>query len=198
MARIKNEQDLLLRKRARRRLVGSVVLVILAIVFLPMILEHTPEHEREKIEIIMLSEHVLDKSSEVISQDMSVEDKIPLYIEPNIRNNAPKEVIIKSGQLTVEVGSKEDSESNLKDKKLIKAIEKYVVQLGAFSDSTKAKNQQHSLEANGINKAYTEMIKNEDTEVTRVRVGPFSTRDEAENERIKIRLLGINGVVIDK
>ena len=68
MARIKNEQDLLLRKRARRRLVGSVVLVILAIVFLPMILEHTPEHEREKIEIIMLSEHVLDKSSEVISQ----------------------------------------------------------------------------------------------------------------------------------
>ena len=37
-----------------------------------------------------------------------------------------------------------------------------------------------------------------DTEVTRVRVGPFSTRDEAENERIKIRLLGINGVVIDK
>ena len=42
------------------------------------------------------------------------------------------------------------------------------------------------------------MIKNANTEVTRVRVGPFSTRDEAENERIKIRLLGINGVVINR
>ena len=58
MARIKNEQDLLLRKRARRRLVGSVALVIMAVVFLPMILEHVPEHEKKEIEIIMLSENV--------------------------------------------------------------------------------------------------------------------------------------------
>ena len=198
MARIKNEQDLLLRKRARRRLVGSVVLVIIAVVFLPMILEHVPEHKKKEIEITMLSENVLDKSSEVISQNMSVEDKVPASIKPNIRSNAPKEVIIKSEQLIEEVGSKEDFESNSKDKELVKIIEKYVVQLGAFSDSTKAKDQQRSLEANGISKAYTEMIKNENTEVTRVRVGPFSTRDEAENERIKIRLLGINGVVINR
>ena len=198
MARIKNEQDLLLRKRARRRLVGSVALVIMAVVFLPMILEHVPEHERKEIEIIMLSENVLDKSSEVIPQNISVEDKVPASIKPNISSNVPKEVIIRSEQLTEELGSKEDFESNSKDKELIKTIEKYVVQLGAFSDSTKAKDQQRSLEANGINKAYTEMIKNENTEVTRVRVGPFSTRDEAENERIKIRLLGINGVVINR
>jgi len=198
MARIKNEQDLLLRKRARRRLVGSVALVIMAVVFLPMILEHVPEHEKKEIEIIMLSENVLDKSSEVISQNMSVEYKVPASIKPNIRSNAPKEVIIKSEQLTEKAGSKEDSESNSQDKELIKTSEKYVVQLGAFSDATKAKDQQRSLEANGIRKAYTEMIKNENAEVTRVRVGPFSTRDEAENEQIKIKLLGINGVVINR
>ena len=198
MARIKNEQDLLLRKRARRRLVGSVVLVIIAIVFLPMILEHVPEHEKKEIEIIMFSENVLDKSSEVISQNMIDEDTVLASIKPNIRSNTLKEVIIKSEQLTEEAGSKEDFESVSKDKELIKTIEKYVVQLGAFSDSTKAKDQQRSLETNGISKAYTEMIKNANTEVTRVRVGPFSTRDEAESEQIKIRLLGINGVVINK
>ena len=198
MARVKNEQDLLLKKRARRRLVGSVVLVIMAIVFLPMILEHVPEQERKEIEINMLSENVLDKPSEVISQNMSVGDKVPASIKPNIRSNSPKEVIIKSEQLTEEAGSKEDFESVSKDKELIKTIEKYVVQLGAFSDATKAKDQQRSLEANGIRKAYTEMIKNENAEVTRVRVGPFSTRDEAENEQIKIKLLGINGVVINR
>ena len=198
MARIKNEQDLLLRKRARRRLVGSVVLVIMAVVFLPMILEHVPENEKKEIEIIMLSENVLDKSSEVISQNMSAENKISTSIKPNIISNTPKEVIIKSEKLTEKAGSKEDSESNSQDKELIKTSEKYVVQLGAFSDATKAKDQQRSLEANGIRKAYTEMIKNENAEVTRVRVGPFSTRDEAENEQIKIKLLGINGVVINR
>ena len=198
MARVKNEQDLLLKKRARRRLVGSVVLVIMAIVFLPMILEHVPEQERKEIEINMLSENVLDKPSEVIYQNMSTENKISTSIKPNIISNTPKEVIIKSEQLTEKAGSKEDSESNSQDKELIKTSEKYVVQLGAFSDSTKAKDQQRSLEANGISRAYTEMIESENTEVTRVRVGPFSTRDEAENERIKIRLLGINGVVINR
>ena len=198
MARIKNEQDLLLRKRARRRLVGSVVLVIIAIVFLPMILEHVPEQERKEIEIIMLSENVLDKSSEVISKNMSVEDTVLASIKPNIRSNAPKEIIIKSEQLTEKAGSKEDSENNSKDKKSIITIEKFVVQLGAFSDANKAKDQQRSLKSNGIEKAYTEMIKNENTEVTRVRVGPFATREAAENEQIKIRLLGINGVVINR
>ena len=198
MARVKNEQDLLLKKRARRRLVGSVVLVIMAIVFLPMILEHVPEQERKEIEINMLSENVLDKPSEVISQNMSTGNKISTSIKPNIISNTPKEVIIKSEKLTEKAGSKEDSESNSQDKELIKTSEKYVVQLGAFSDATKAKDQQRSLEANGIRKAYTEMIKNENAEVTRVRVGPFSTRDEAENEQIKIKLLGINGVVINR
>ena len=198
MARVKNEQDLLLKKRARRRLVGSVVLVIMAIVFLPMILEHVPEQERKEIEINMLSENVLDKPSEVIYQNMSTGNKISTSIKPNIISNTPKEVIIKSEKLTEKAGSKEDSESNSQDKELIKTSEKYVVQLGAFSDATKAKDQQRSLEANGIRKAYTEMIKNENAEVTRVRVGPFSTRDEAENEQIKIKLLGINGVVINR
>jgi len=198
MARVKNEQDLLLKKRARRRLVGSVVLVIMAIVFLPMILEHAPEQERKEIEINMLSENVLDKPSEVILQNMSAEDKIPTPIKSNIKSNTPNEVIIKSEQSTEKAVGKEESESSSQDKELTKTIEKYVVQLGAFSDTTKAKDQQRSLEANGIRKAYTEMIKNENTEVTRVRVGPFSTRDEAENEQIKIKLLGINGVVINR
>jgi DedD protein len=194
MARLKNEQDLLLRKRARRRVVGSVVLVIIAIIFLPIILERVPEQEGKEVEIIIHSENLLDKSSEVISQNMSVEDTVPASIEPNAGSNTSKEVIIESEQLT----EKEKAGNNHKDKKSIITIEKFVVQLGAFSDAAKAKDQQLSLKSNGIEKAYTEMIKNENTEVTRVRVGPFSTREAAENEQIKIRLLGINGVVINR
>jgi len=200
MARIKNEQDLLLRKRARRRVVGSVVLVIMAIIFLPMILERVPEQEGKEVEIIIRSENLLDKSSEVISQNKNVEDTVPVSIESNTENKTSKEAVIESEQLTEKekAGNKEDSENNHKDKKSSITIEKFVVQLGAFSDATKAKNQQRSLKSNGIKKAYTEMIKNENTEVTRVRVGPFSTREAAEKEQKKLKELGVNGVVINK
>ena len=194
MARLKNEQDLLLRKRARRRVVGSVVLVIIAIIFLPMILERVPEQEGKEVEIIIHSENLLDKSSEIISQNKSVEGTVPVSVEPNTGSNDSQEIIIKLEQLT----EKEKAGNNHKDKKSIITIEEFVVQLGAFSDATKAKNQQRSLESNGIKKAYTEMIKNENIEVTRVRVGPFSTREAAEKEQKKLKELGVNGVVINK
>ena len=194
MARLKNEQDLLLRKRARRRVVGSVVLVIMAIIFLPMILERVPEQEGKEVEIIIHSENLLDKSSEIIFQNKSVEDTVPVSVEPNIGSNTSQEIIIELEQLT----KKEKAESKHKDKKSIITIERFVVQLGAFSDSTKAKNQQRSLESNGIKKAYTEMIKNENIKVTRVRVGPFSTREAAEKEQKKLKQLGVNGVVINR
>ena len=194
MARLKNEQDLLLRKRARRRVVGSVVLVIIAIIFLPMILERVPEQEGKEVEIIIHSENLLDKSSEIISQNKSVEGTVPVSVEPNTGSNDSQEIIIKLEQLT----EKEKAGNNHKDKKSIITIEEFVVQLGAFSDATKAKNQQRSLESNGIKKAYTEMIKNENIEVTRVRVGPFSTREAAEKEQKKLKQLGVNGVVINR
>jgi DedD protein len=194
MARLKNEQDLLLRKRARRRVVGSVVLVIIAIIFLPMILERVPEQEGKEVEIIIHSENLLDKSSEIISRNKSFEGTVPVSVEPNTGSNDSQEIIIKLEQLT----EKEKAGNNHKDKKSIITIEEFVVQLGAFSDATKAKNQQRSLESNGIKKAYTEMIKNENIKVTRVRVGPFSTREAAEKEQKKLKELGVNGVVINR
>lgn len=208
MARVENEQDLLLRKRARRRLVGSAVLVIIAIVVLPMILERASKQEEKEIEIIIPSENFPDESSAVVTPEDNV---------PGTESKTSKEVITEEEQITEKksdllikpvqkkkeqagraVGSKGDSENNYKDKNPIVTVEKFVVQLGAFSDSTKAKHQQRSLTSNGIKKAYMETVKNKNTEVTRVRIGPFSTREAAEKEQRKLKELGINGVVMRK
>ena len=217
MARAKNEKDILLRKRARRRLVGSVVLVIIAIIVLPMILERAPRQERKEIEIIIPSETLPDESLAVVTQKDSIPDTINPVKGSGAESNTSKEVITKAEQVKEKesdllikpvqrkkkqddrvVESKGDSKDSHKNKKPIVAIGKFVVQLGAFSDSTKAKNQQRSLTSNGITKAYTESIKNENTKVTRVRVGPFSTREAAEEEQKKLKKLGINGVVMSK
>jgi DedD protein len=93
--------------------------------------------------------------------------------------------------------------------------ELFVVQLGAFTDPAKANQKLQSLLAKDIAsiisaEAYTETIKVDKGsdknaekgvgkgDITRVRVGPFRTRDEAENAREKLKTLGFNGVVADK
>ena len=78
--------------------------------------------------------------------------------------------------------------------KLVAATGVFVVQLGAFSDPAKARQQQQSLTSNGIN-TYTENLHTDKGEVIRVRVGPFSARGEAEEMREKLKKLGLDGVV---
>lgn len=62
----------------------------------------------------------------------------------------------------------------------------YTVQLGVFSNMTNAQQLQDRLAQNGI-KSYTE---------TRVNVGPFQNKAEADQALAKIRAMGINAVVV--
>jgi len=61
----------------------------------------------------------------------------------------------------------------------------YVVQLGLFSNPDNALQLQKRLAEHGI-KSYTE---------TRLQVGPFQTRAEADQAQARIRSLGINAVL---
>jgi DedD protein len=92
------------------------------------------------------------------------------------------------------VESKPISKAESRVEKKPSSASMFVVQLGAFSDPLKAKQQQQNLTTNGIT-TYTENIKTERGEVTRVRIGPFSVRSEAEEMRNRLKGLGINGVV---
>lgn len=73
----------------------------------------------------------------------------------------------------------------------------FIVQLGAFTDPAKAKQQQANLLTNGF-KAYTETLKVDQNEVTRVRIGPFTSRSAAETELKKLKKIGLDGVVAPK
>ncbi len=70
----------------------------------------------------------------------------------------------------------------------------YVVQLGAFSDQTKAQQHQSMLISKGFN-AFTETLTINGNVMTRVRIGPFANRALAQGELDKLRRLGQDGVV---
>ncbi len=70
-----------------------------------------------------------------------------------------------------------------------------VVQVGAFADLAKAREVRSKLESAGI-KTYTQDVETKDGKRTRVRVGPFPTKEEADKAAEKIRKLNLQATVL--
>ena len=76
--------------------------------------------------------------------------------------------------------------------------EQWVVQLGAYRDQANVRNLTAKLKQQGYN-FYTEALPSPDGSTrTRVRAGPFPSKDAAEAARERIKRLGVDGVVAQK
>lgn len=217
---IKNvsEEEILLRKRARRRFIGAVTFVILSVVFLPMILDDAPQQEQQQIDIQIPSEELTaetypwmtpENAPAIDEAEIASDPDKPLPFSDSeysgkiesgrstsgIPVPAKKPPFVKSTPASVPapvVQEKVPAGNNVKVQEGA-----FVIQLGAFSDVSKAKQQQQNLVVNGI-RAYTETIRVGNNEMTRVRIGPFATRDAAEAEHERLKKTGLSGVVTTK
>lgn len=207
-----SEEELLLRKRARRRLLGATTLVIAAVIILPMIFDEEPKLEQLEMEInFSPEEHVTDFSPTLLDSDdllvadpysempteesLSVETVVPPFVDEDSakliaeQNRIP---IPGTKPSYIKIISQDNSVAG--HASAAAGTLEFVVQLGAFSDHSKAIQQQQNLVSNGV-QAYTETLYVNNKEMMRVRVGPFSSRISAENELRKLNQFGLNGVV---
>ncbi|MBA4143684.1 MAG: SPOR domain-containing protein [Nitrosospira sp.] len=229
MAKTISEEEIQLRKRARRRLVGAITLAIAAIVILPMVLDNKPEQHSQEIDIRIPSEDGVDE----LSPEPVPFEQTPIAAAPEKpatgiqrENQAGSSLPVKPAPLEKKTSKKPDpiTEGRAPDAKAEPTVAgatfgrepgQFVVQLGAFSEPAKARQQLQSLIAKDIAtftnaKAYTETLRVDresgkgdakeagKREITRVRVGFFGTREEAEKAREKLKALGFDGVVTDK
>lgn len=65
-----------------------------------------------------------------------------------------------------------------------------VVQVGAYTEADKLRDARVRVEKLGL-KTYTQVIESDGGKRTRVRVGPFATRDEADKAAARIRAAGL-------
>lgn len=72
---------------------------------------------------------------------------------------------------------------------------RFVVQVGAFADADKAREVRQKLEKAGL-KTYTHVAKTADGERTRVRVGPFASRADADKAAAKVKGLALAASVL--
>ena len=72
---------------------------------------------------------------------------------------------------------------------------RFVVQVGAFADADAVREARAKVEKLGL-KTYTQVVETSGGKRTRVRVGPFSTRDEADKASSKMRSAGLAPAVL--
>jgi DedD protein len=226
MANDLSDEELQFRRRARRRLVGAVVLVVVMVAVLPMVLDDKPRPVNQDIAITMPSTSIPAKdASEFTSKIVPMPPAAKPAAEgpagtPEAKPEqkpAPAQVEAARPEMPVDKHEAQKAAAPAKpaeQKPETKAVaakaakpaetksevtkpkEGYVVRLGAFADSANARKRLADLKAKGV-KAYAETVKTPGGEKTRVRAGPYGTQAEAEKVRDKLKTAKIDGDVVN-
>jgi DedD protein len=254
MARPISDEELQLKKRARRRLVGAIVLVSAVAVILPMVLDSEPKSVKQNVDIqipptdspelktpgLNIGDAAKGKAlppsatqaepstsrseadSASVSRSMSPEPKADpaaaRSVEPTSAVDAAAETVSRSGaaptkaitqpelsrkQSVADDGREgarppggEQPKAAAKDASTT-ANAAYVVQVAALADSIRVKQLQKQIAGAGV-KAYTEVVSTKGGHVTRIRAGPYATREAAEKARTQLKKVGLEGKVVPK
>ena len=218
MAKAISDEELQLKKRARRRLVGALALVLLIVVFLPMVLDSEPKPLNQDVSITIPPIPKAESAPElaVPAAQVPPSSSAAPGAMPHIAGlpQAPAQTAGGDSQSESSTAgpATETSKSDAKPaatkpapepkaaakpapkheaKPAAVAVaaagdEVFVVQLGAFSNAVNAKSLQRKLQNNKF-KAYTELIKDAGGDRTRVRVGPYASREAAEKARDRLK-----------
>ena len=156
------------------RIVGASVLLSLAVIFIPMILDGSGQEAVTKIEMEMPPEPTLVFSDEMERQ---VQTPAPEHTnsEENFVEMHPATDPAKNIVPEVTVNDKTGSE-----------LLSWVVQVGAFGEQEKAASMQNQLVEAGFD-ALVEVGSNKGKEYFRVKVGPVISQDAATQIRDKLR-----------
>ena len=214
MAKPVSEEELQLKKRARRRLIGAIALVAGTAAVLPMVLDSEPKPTSQDINIQIPSPEAkgaitskvvpaaprADKAAPVAKPDVAatldareeiVEAKPPASAPKPIAEKAPVKAVEKTAEKTADKAPEKAAEKTAEPKAKPGS---FYIQVVALAEAEKARQVQQQIGDAGL-RSYTEVVTAGSGKVTRVRAGPFATREEAERARTKLQGIGLEGKV---
>lgn len=215
-----NEQEIQFKKRARRRLVGAIALVLLMVTILPMVLDDSSaKAPQQEIAITIPSQDNKDFTSKVVpvpeASAVPAETPMPEPVEQKpVEAAAPESAVKPAEPAAVKepaekpeapvaapakptVEAKPAEAASAKEVIQPKPAGAVSVQIGVFSDSNNVKQLQQKLQSLGY-KSYTEKVATTKGDKIRLRAGPFTSRAEAESALDKIKGSGMTGMVVSK
>ena len=178
-----------LRRQARHRLIGATVLVLLAVIGFPLVFDTKPREVDADIRIDMP-----DKERVRSNQPPAPPAGAAPVADVDLAANAkPVEVLEKPSQ--PQAIEEELLPEPAQSKKTDDAAPRFIVQVGAFEQDSKAKEVRAKLEKAGI-KTYTHIAQTKEGKRIRVRAGPFATKEEAQKTVDKIKSLQLSAAVL--
>ncbi|MGQ0523664.1 MAG: SPOR domain-containing protein [Betaproteobacteria bacterium] len=203
MAKAISDEEQQLRKRARRRLIGAIVIVTVVVVALPMVLDNEPKPVTQDIDIRIPS----PESAGPFTSKVVPVPQVPPEPKPQAAAKpSPETKAAPAPQAQAGTPAKPEPPAPKPDKTATPAKPEqpaakapasgqFVVQVVALSDAGKAQQLQQAILKTGVS-SYTEVVKTARGDVTRVRAGPFATREAAEKAQQKLKSAGFDGKVV--
>jgi DedD protein len=180
------QQDIeTLKRRGRRRLVGAVALVLAAVIVLPMVFEPEPRKSAPPVSVRIPGENEAPFKPKAVPkppEKKAEEKKAEAKAEPPPPPPVEKKVAVAKPAPAKPAAPKPAPSERARAEAALAGAE-YVFQVGVYADPT---NAIETLKAAKLNYS-TEKVNN----LTRVRAGPFATKEAAEKARERVKGLGL-------
>jgi DedD protein len=193
------------KRRGRHRLIGAITLAVLAVVIIPMVLDSEPRKVSKDLALTIPPKEGLPplppptaepakpapvaepaKTAEVPAKPAETE------AAEKSATDAPKEAAKESKPAKVVEKPVPKTEAKPADKAAAKSLAKtegFAIQLGAFKDQEKLAALKAKMKTAKV-PVFTEDVKIDDGPATRLRAGPYKTREQAEKALAQVKKAG--------
>ena len=208
-------------QRARHRLIGAAVLVLIAVVGLPRILDSKPKSSPNDIAVNIVTSLPIPGTetkpetkpeekpkAEVVTEPTKEAPKVTAAPEVKTETKSPAPAVNKAGTLGLAAGEeviasvspKSDAKSNTEDTAKPAATNgsgKYVIQIGAFASEERAKGWIAKLKDQKIPNYVLNKTGSDGTKLYVLRAGPYTDKDAAEAAEKKIKAMGLTPRLVE-
>lgn len=161
-----------IRRRGRQRLIGAIAIAVLLVVFVPMVLDSEPRSARNAPAL-----------------EIPPKQNAPA-LPPPTPDPAPR-----VSTTPIEPRAAEPPQAAPAEPQKAPKLEGFAVQVGAFKDEDKLKVARDKLAAARV-VHYIERIDSPAGPLTRLRAGPFPTREAAETALASMKASALDGKVV--
>lgn len=211
-----NSEALEIRRRGRQRLIGAIALVLLLVVFVPMVLDSEPRPARDTPSLAIPSKDSpapmpavapaapspgAQNSPAPVAKGEPAKPAAAAPAAPPEAAKPPVEPPPAAAKVEAAPAPPEPKAAAKAEKPAPKAEKSaapkdgFAVQVGAFRDEAKLKQAREKLVSAGL-KHYVEKLEVKSGPLTRLRVGPYPTREAAEAALVNVKRASLDGKVV--
>jgi DedD protein len=186
-----------LRRRAKNRLIGAVILVVAGIVGFPLLVDKEPRPVAQDLPILIPArDQLAPLASPAGPAVQGLNAPAPGTGTTRASGGGAAHAIeddVPAAAATQ--GAKPPSANGAAQATAGENAVRYVVQVGSFGDVARARAARGKLERAGL-RHYTQVIETKEGQRIRVRAGPFDSKAEADRAAAKIRQLDMAADVL--